>query len=53
MQQLNVENELPDIYEFYKLIRQMVYAIVFNLHHHQYAASKEKKRKHFVCLGVV
>lgn len=45
MQNLQGETDIPNIYEFYKPIRQMVYAIVFNLHHHKFVASKEKKRK--------
>lgn len=40
-------NEIPNIYSFYKPIRQMVYAIVFNLHHHRYMANKENRRKCF------
>ncbi|XP_065201519.1 constitutive coactivator of PPAR-gamma-like protein 1 homolog isoform X3 [Planococcus citri] len=32
--------QIPNVYVFYKPIRQMVYAIVFNLHHHVYVASK-------------
>lgn len=37
--------ELPSIHVFYRPVRQMVYAILFNLHHHKYLANKSKKEK--------
>lgn len=37
--------ELPSIHLFYRPVRQMVYAILFNLHHHKYLANKSKKEK--------
>ncbi|KAK7793934.1 hypothetical protein R5R35_007700 [Gryllus longicercus] len=35
--------ELPSIHLFYRPVRQMVYAILFNLHHHMYLATQNKK----------
>lgn len=40
-----LHKELPSIHVFYRPVRQMVYAILFNLHHHQYLANKSKKEK--------
>lgn len=37
--------EIPSIHHFYRPIRQMVYAILFNLHHHTYMATKSKESK--------
>ncbi|XP_034241898.1 constitutive coactivator of PPAR-gamma-like protein 1 homolog [Thrips palmi] len=37
--------DLPSIHSFYRPVRQMVYAILFNLHHHKYLANKSKKEK--------
>ncbi|XP_069703261.1 constitutive coactivator of PPAR-gamma-like protein 1 homolog isoform X1 [Periplaneta americana] len=36
--------ELPSIHLLYRPVRQMVYAILFNLHHHMYMASKCKEK---------
>uniref|UniRef100_A0A1B6BZX8 Constitutive coactivator of PPAR-gamma-like protein 1 homolog n=1 Tax=Clastoptera arizonana TaxID=38151 RepID=A0A1B6BZX8_9HEMI len=36
--------EIPSIHHFYRPIRQMVYAILFNLHHHSYMATKNKEK---------
>lgn len=49
---LEDEKEIPNIYSFYKPVRQMVYAIVFNLHHHRYMAEKENKCKYGRILNV-
>jgi hypothetical protein len=35
--------ELPSIHLLYRPVRQMVYAILFNLHHYMYMASKSKE----------
>lgn len=35
--------EIPSIHHFYRPVRQMVYAILFNLHHHTYMATKSKE----------
>ncbi|KAK3930295.1 Constitutive coactivator of PPAR-gamma-like protein 1-like protein [Frankliniella fusca] len=40
-----LHKELPSIHLFYRPVRQMVYAILFNLHHHKYLANKSKKEK--------
>lgn len=37
--------EIPSINHFYRPVRQMVYAILFNLHHHTYMATKSKDSK--------
>lgn len=36
--------EIPSIHHFYRPVRQMVYAILFNLHHHTYMATKNKDK---------
>jgi hypothetical protein len=36
--------ELPSIHLLYRPVRQMVYAILFNLHHYMYMASKSKEK---------
>lgn len=36
--------EVPNIHHFYRPIRQMVYAILFNLHHHTFMASRNKEK---------
>lgn len=36
--------ELPSIQLIYRPVRQMVYAILFNLHHHIYMATKQKDK---------
>ncbi|XP_066992640.1 constitutive coactivator of PPAR-gamma-like protein 1 homolog [Anabrus simplex] len=36
--------ELPSIHTLYRPVRQMVYAILFNLHHQMYLASKNKEK---------
>lgn len=40
-----MNKELPSIHLFYRPVRRMVYAILFNLHHHKYLANKSKKEK--------
>ncbi|XP_046665450.1 constitutive coactivator of PPAR-gamma-like protein 1 isoform X2 [Homalodisca vitripennis] len=37
--------EIPSIHHFYRPVRQMVYAILFNLHHHNYMATRSKDSK--------
>jgi len=37
--------EIPSIHHFYRPVRQMVYAILFNLHHHTYMATRSKESK--------
>lgn len=50
--------EIPSIHHFYRPVRQMVYAILFNLHHHTYMATRSKDSKpgdcnnHTVRLGI-
>ena len=34
--------EFPPVHEIYQLLRQRVYAVVFNLHHHRYVHTKKK-----------
>jgi hypothetical protein len=36
--------EFPSIHLLYRPVRQMVYAILFNLHHYMYMASKNKEK---------
>lgn len=36
--------EFPSIHVIYRPIRQMVYAILFNLHHRMYLATKSKEK---------
>lgn len=36
--------EIPSIHMIYRPIRQMVYAILFNLHHRIYMATKSKEK---------
>ncbi|XP_075235420.1 constitutive coactivator of PPAR-gamma-like protein 1 homolog [Lycorma delicatula] len=36
--------EVPNVHHFYRPIRQMVYAILFNLHHHSFMATKNKEK---------
>lgn len=36
--------ELPSIHLLYRPVRQMVYAILFNLHHYMYMASRSKEK---------
>ncbi|KAJ9598878.1 hypothetical protein L9F63_026588 [Diploptera punctata] len=36
--------EFPSIHVLYRPVRQMVYAILFNLHHYMYMASKNKEK---------
>lgn len=36
--------EFPSIHLLYQPVRQMVYAILFNLHHYMYMASKSKEK---------
>ncbi|KAG8233956.1 hypothetical protein J437_LFUL014165 [Ladona fulva] len=36
--------ELPSIHLFYRPVRQMIYAILFNLHHYSFLASKNKEK---------
>ena len=35
--------EVPNIQLFYRPVRQMVYAILFNLHHHTFLAEKQRE----------
>jgi len=37
--------EVPNIQLFYRPVRQMVYAILFNLHHHTFLAEKQHSEK--------
>ncbi|XP_040569824.1 constitutive coactivator of PPAR-gamma-like protein 1 homolog [Lepeophtheirus salmonis] len=37
--------ELPRIYEFYRPLRQYVYAILFNLHHHKFTRKQNQETK--------
>lgn len=41
--------EIPSIHLIYRPVRQMVYAIVFNLHHRIYLATKSKERGGQLC----
>lgn len=36
--------EFPSIHLIYRPVRQMVYAILFNLHHRMYLATKSKEK---------
>ena len=36
--------EVPNIQLFYRPVRQMVYAIIFNLHHHTFLAAKQREK---------
>lgn len=36
--------EVPNIQLFYRPVRQMVYAILFNLHHHTFLADKQREQ---------
>ncbi|XP_071442772.1 constitutive coactivator of PPAR-gamma-like protein 1 homolog [Hetaerina americana] len=36
--------ELPSIHLFYRPVRQMIYAILFNLHHYTFLATKNKEK---------
>lgn len=36
--------EFPSIHLIYRPVRQMVYAILFNLHHRMYLAAKSKEK---------
>lgn len=36
--------ELPSIHLLYRPVRQMVYAVLFNLHHYMFMASKSKEK---------
>ncbi|KZS14381.1 Constitutive coactivator of PPAR-gamma protein 1 [Daphnia magna] len=38
--------EVPNIQLFYRPVRQMVYAILFNLHHHTFLAEKQREQPH-------
>ena len=38
--------EVPNIQLFYRPVRQMVYAILFNLHHHTFLAEKQREQQH-------
>uniref|UniRef100_A0A8D8L9J7 Constitutive coactivator of PPAR-gamma-like protein 1 homolog n=1 Tax=Cacopsylla melanoneura TaxID=428564 RepID=A0A8D8L9J7_9HEMI len=42
---LENEDEVPNCHLFYRPIRQKVYAILFNLHHHTFMAIKNKSDK--------
>lgn len=42
---LENEDEVPNCHLFYRPIRQKVYAILFNLHHHTFMALKNKSDK--------
>jgi hypothetical protein len=37
--------EVPNIQLFYRPVRQMVYAILFNLHHHTFLAEKQREQQ--------
>lgn len=37
--------EVPNIQLFYRPVRQMVYAILFNLHHHTFLADKQREQQ--------
>nr|XP_022900711.1 constitutive coactivator of PPAR-gamma-like protein 1 homolog isoform X1 [Onthophagus taurus]XP_022900712.1 constitutive coactivator of PPAR-gamma-like protein 1 homolog isoform X1 [Onthophagus taurus] len=37
------KREFPPIHEIYQLLRQRVYAVLFNLHHHRYVHMKKKE----------
>lgn len=36
--------EVPNIQLFYRPVRQTVYAILFNLHHHTFLAEKQREQ---------
>jgi hypothetical protein len=38
--------EVPNIQLFYRPVRQTVYAILFNLHHHTFLAEKQREQNH-------
>lgn len=37
--------DVPNIQLFYRPVRQMVYAILFNLHHHTFLAEKQREQQ--------
>ena len=39
-----IHREFPSIHVIYRSVRQMVYAILFNLHHRLYLATKSKEK---------
>ena len=41
--------EIPNIQLFYRPVRQMVYAILFNLHHHTFLAEKQREQQSEKC----
>lgn len=45
--------EVPSIHHFYRPVRQMVYAILFNLHHHTYMATKNKDKSGKLCTAYI
>lgn len=40
-----MNHEIPSIHLFYRQARQMVYGILFNLHHAQYLAKSNSNQK--------
>jgi len=40
-----LNHEIPNIHLFYRQARQMVYGILFNLHHAQYLAKSNSSQK--------